>query len=77
MADADSTNPSHPNIVHRISGATLLMVLGMAGVLAWHSLTDLDIWFHLRAGQDLLQGGGFPQLNTYSFADPTHPWLNH
>ncbi len=55
----------------------VLLVLIMAGLLAWHSLTDLDIWFHLRAGNDLLAGGGFPRVNTYSFTNTQYPWLNH
>ncbi len=58
-------------------GGVLLSVVGLAGLLGWHSLTDLDIWFHMRAGRDLLAGGGFPQVNTYAFSDPHHPWLNH
>lgn len=55
----------------------IAMVLLMAALLSWHSLTDLDIWFHLRAGRDLLAGGGFPHINTYSFTHPQFPWLNH
>ena len=60
-----------------LNGLLLILVLLVAGLLGWHSLTDLDIWFHLRAGQDLLAGNGFPQINTYAFTDPEHPWLNH
>ncbi len=56
---------------------SLLLVLVLAGLLARHSLTDLDIWFHLRAGRDLLAGQGFPHVNTYSFSSPDFPWLNH
>ncbi len=48
-----------------------------AGLFAWHSLVDLDIWFHLRAGTDLLDGGGWLRTNHYSFTEPGHPWLNH
>jgi len=53
------------------------MVLGLAVLLAYHSLADLDIWLHLRAGRDLLAGSGFPRVNSYSFTNPDYPWLNH
>jgi tetratricopeptide (TPR) repeat protein len=46
-------------------------------LLAWHPLEDLDIWFHLRAGTDQLDGGPLPPVNRYSFTEPNHPWLNH
>jgi tetratricopeptide (TPR) repeat protein len=52
-------------------------VLAVAGLLGWHSLTDLDIWFHLRAGRDLLAGHGFGGTNGYGFLDAGYPWLNH
>ena len=46
-------------------------------LLSWHSLGDLDIWFHLRAGRDLLDGQGVTSVNRYSFTEPDHPWVNH
>jgi len=46
-------------------------------LLSWHSLGDLDIWFHLRAGHDLLDGQGVTSVNRYSFTEPDHPWVNH
>ncbi len=77
MADTGRAQSPILSLAKGLSGLAVAAVLGLTAVLAWHSLTDLDIWFHLRAGQDLLQGGGFAQTNTYSFADPDHVWLNH
>lgn len=57
--------------------AAVVIVVTVAGILAWHPLEDLDIWFHLRAGTDLLAHGPLPALNHYSFTEPRHPWLNH
>jgi tetratricopeptide (TPR) repeat protein len=53
------------------------VVLVTGFLLSWHSLGDLDIWFHLRAGRDLLDGQGVSQTNRYSFTEPDHPWVNH
>jgi tetratricopeptide (TPR) repeat protein len=56
---------------------TALVVMVTAGLLAWHPLEDLDIWFHDRAGADFLATGPLPAQNHYSFTEPTHAWLNH
>ncbi|MEN8005665.1 MAG: tetratricopeptide repeat protein [Candidatus Krumholzibacteriota bacterium] len=54
------------------------MIPLLTGVLlSWHSLGDYDIWFHLRAGRDLLEGQGVIATNLHSFTEPDHPWVNH
>lgn len=55
----------------------LLITVSTGLLLSWHSLGDLDIWFHLRAGNDLLEGQGLTSVNRYSFTEPDHPWVNH
>lgn len=55
----------------------LLILVLTTGLLAWHSLTDRDVWLHARVGQDILAGEGFPHTNTYSFTFPDAPWVNH
>ncbi|MFN2371721.1 MAG: hypothetical protein ABR506_11310, partial [Candidatus Krumholzibacteriia bacterium] len=57
--------------------AALLLAVVTALLLGWHSLADRDVWFHARAGADLLVEGGLAQTNRYSFTAPEHPWLNH
>lgn len=54
-----------------------LIVILTSLLFAWHSLGDLDIWFHLRSGQDLMSGQGGSAVNSYSFTEPDHPWVNH
>jgi len=59
-------------------GAFPLLIVMVTGLLfSWHSLSDLDIWFHLRSGRDLLAGQGMTAVNHYSFSEPDHPWVNH
>ncbi len=59
-------------------GILSLLIPVLTGLLlSWHSLGDLDIWFHLRAGRDLLDGQGVTSVNRYSFSEPDHPWVNH
>ena len=77
-ASSPVRRPAGPPVLAIAAAASAALApVATAAVLAWHSLTDLDIWFHLRAGQDLLAGRGFPSVNTYAFTDPGHPWLNH
>jgi len=66
-----------PSWLILLQSASLGSVVLMAGFLGWHSLTDLDIWFHLRMGKELLANGNWLTLNTYSFTQPEFPWLNH
>ena len=59
-------------------GILPLLIPVLTGLLfSWHSLGDLDIWFHLRAGHDLLDGQSVTSVNRYSFTEPDHPWVNH
>ncbi|MCK9995320.1 MAG: hypothetical protein KAH56_03455 [Candidatus Krumholzibacteria bacterium] len=59
-------------------GLLSLLIPVLTGLLlSWHSLGDLDIWFHLRAGRDLLDGQGVISANRFSFSEPDHPWVNH
>lgn len=60
-----------------VQWVTVAAALVVSLALAWHPLEDLDIWFHLRAGSDLVASGPLPPVNQYSFTQPTHPWLNH
>lgn len=55
----------------------VLVIMGTGALLSWHSLGDLDIWFHLRSGRDILDGQGVTAVNRYSFTEPDHPWVNH
>jgi len=37
---------------------------------------NLDIWMHLRTGQLILEQGGVPQSDWYSFTDPDQRWIS-
>jgi hypothetical protein len=38
---------------------------------------DPDLWGHLFFGRQILQGGGLPERNLYSYTAPDYPWINH
>jgi tetratricopeptide (TPR) repeat protein len=56
---------------------SLLIPVITACLLSWHSLGILDIWLHNQVGQDILNAQGFSGVNTYSYVEPDHPWMNH
>ncbi|MBK8165971.1 MAG: hypothetical protein IPK64_08395 [bacterium] len=66
-----------PRLTVALQAGVIVLAAALALLLAWHPLEDLDIWFHLRAGSDQLDGGVLPPVNRYSFTEPNHPWLNH
>jgi tetratricopeptide (TPR) repeat protein len=78
-SDAKEVQPRHTRRQALIWWGILpLLIPVLTGLLfSWHSLGDLDIWFHLRAGHDLLDGQGVTSVNRYSFTEPDHPWVNH
>ncbi len=51
-------------------------ILATALLLAYHSLSDLDLWLHWRVGQDIL-AGHLPHTNFYSFSAASRPWVDH
>ncbi len=64
----------------RLRGLAVLAVLVPVVVtvtLAHHTLSDLDIWLHDRAGEAILAGDGIPRTNGYSFTAPDQPWIDH
>ena len=37
---------------------------------------DTDIWWHLRAGREILGGAGIPRIDSYIFAAPGAEWID-
>lgn len=38
---------------------------------------DPDLWWHIKAGQDILSTHHFPTTDTYSFTVPGAPWIDY
>lgn len=58
-------------------GARLLLTLtalSVAVLLLPAKVSDTDVWFHLRAGEWLLGGGGFPARDPFSYT-ADQPWI--
>lgn len=55
----------------------LLISLGFGLVLFSLNEADTDLFGHLMYGENILQSGSLPALNSYSYTNPDYPWVNH
>jgi hypothetical protein len=62
----------------RVAVALALAVVTLGAVpAAVAPLWDADLWWVLRAGEDLLREGAVPTRNRYGFTAAEHPWVMH
>ncbi|HVV48955.1 MAG TPA: hypothetical protein VHO06_04795 [Polyangia bacterium] len=45
----------------------------LAFLLGCTPLADFDVWWHLRAGQLILERGAVPRLDLFTYTDATRP----
>ncbi len=70
-------------LAERANNPRVGAVLGgcFVALAAWQAgcapVWDGDIWWIVRAGDDLLREGAVPHVNRYSFTSPAHPWVMH
>jgi hypothetical protein len=53
-----------------------LLLMTVASAMAWGSMADPDIWWHLRNAEALLKYHQFIRHDMYSFTAAGHPWIN-
>jgi hypothetical protein len=57
--------------------AVLAALLALVGAISFElkfSVLDLDVWWHLKTGDWILQHGAFPHTGILSRSAPDHPW---
>ena len=64
----------NPRVAAALAGSFVVLAAWQA---ASAPVWDGDIWWILRAGEDLLRAGAVPHVNRYSFTSPAHPWVMH
>lgn len=63
-----------PRVAAALGGCFVALAAWQAGCApVW----DGDIWWILRAGEDVLRERAVPRVNRYSFTAPEHPWVMH
>ncbi len=53
-----------------------LELVVLAVVLGCFLNRDTDIWWHLRAGREMLAGGGIPRADRFLFSSPGAEWID-
>jgi hypothetical protein len=51
-------------------------LLGVAFVLGCFPMADFDVWWHLRAGQMVLQSGHLPRVDDWTYTNAGKPWID-
>jgi tetratricopeptide (TPR) repeat protein len=54
----------------------LAELVAVTGLLGCFLDRDMDIWWHLRAGREILARHAIPRTDTYIFAAPGAPWID-
>lgn len=63
----------------RLSGAMLVILAFFVAALlprATWPLVDPDVWWHIRAGREVLDTGRVPAVDTWSLTAAGHPWTS-
>lgn len=68
-----STPSAEPSALTRWAPTLLALALGAA--CAW-TVTEQDIFWQIRAGEDLVRLRAFPQIDSWSFTAAGKPWWN-
>ncbi|MBE9531813.1 MAG: hypothetical protein IME98_03300, partial [Proteobacteria bacterium] len=59
------------NIFYFLSAIIPIYLMGVI------KIGDYDIWFHLKAGEYILETGKISHLDPFSYANPELPWIVH
>jgi hypothetical protein len=54
----------------------LLPLLAVAFLISFYRITSLDVFWHIKTGQVILETGNVLTTNTFSGTYPDHPWPN-
>jgi len=62
--------------IRRAGLGSLFLLFGLLIALCFHVIIDVDIWWHLKAGQYILKNHSIPARDVFSFPSLTRPWLD-
>ncbi|MGP0066013.1 MAG: hypothetical protein ACLQGP_20735 [Isosphaeraceae bacterium] len=57
-------------------GLLIVSLSALAFLLGCYELFDQDVWWHLRAGQWILEHGRVPQLDLFTFSSADRAWID-
>jgi len=66
----------HPERPEPWRRALLAALPALAFLLGCFPLADFDVWWHLRAGQLILETRAVPRLDLFTYTNATRPWID-
>lgn len=54
----------------------ILAVLAVVFITSFHCVIEEDLWWHLRAGEEIAAGNGIPRMDTWSFPSAGNPYID-
>jgi hypothetical protein len=76
VAIAAVTAPARKNQGSTGHLAVLLALLALTFLLGCFPMGDFDVWWHLRAGQLILERGEVPRTDWFTYTNATRAWID-
>lgn len=73
----DKINPSLKKANYIISSLLILIVFFVVMIHLNKEIRDLDIWLHLKTGEQIVLNKEIPLNDSFSFTKEGQPWINH
>ena len=72
---------AHPRSGHHrfnrcLAGLCIVLLLSLTLLLGCFDNQDMDIWWHLKAGRQILAGQGVPNRDTFTFGANGSEWID-
>lgn len=75
-ASTESADPPGEPRWSRLASAATVLVLAAAALLALRQVGSLDVGFHLRAGEQILEGQGWPRNDSFTYTVNDRPYID-
>ena len=76
-AAADTSNLAPDKAVPWQAFGVVSLILSLIAYVVSQTVTDPDLWGHVKFGQDIWRSGTVIQPDTYSYLTGDQPWINH
>ncbi len=68
--------PRSHRILRFADGLLVVLLLALTFLLGCFRQIDMDIWWHLKTGQEILRRGEVPTTDWYTFTSSDRPWID-
>ncbi|PYT10557.1 MAG: hypothetical protein DMF51_18125, partial [Acidobacteria bacterium] len=61
---------------HWVAGAALILLLLLCVSFCLTQLSEVDFYWHLLAGERILQEGRVPRVDSFTYTSSGRPWID-